>query len=246
VDVWLAMFARIVPIVGLSPLFGGRALPRPLVPIIAAALTTAVRTIRPNERPPTGLVASVTLQLAIGTTIALISAFVVGTIEAAGRLADDSRGASSAQQYVPQLEAFSSPLAQLDASFAIAVFWASGLHVALLRAIFATFDSLPIDDPRPGAIGRSALLMFMTSVAGELVSAGLALAAPAVASSLLLDVALGLVSRASPQVNAFFLGLPLKLAAVVAVTAASLPGRSETWFHLWIRQISWLTTLFGA
>jgi flagellar biosynthetic protein FliR len=52
---------------------------------------------------------------------------------------------------------------------------------------------------------------------------GLEITAPALVALVVTDAALGLVSRAMPQMNVFVVGLPAKLIAGFAVIAASLP-----------------------
>ena len=56
---------------------------------------------------------------------------------------------------------------------------------------------------------------------------GLRLAAPVIAVLMLLEVALGLISRAAPAFNFFVIGYPVRLIVgllVVALTIANLPG----------------------
>ena len=56
---------------------------------------------------------------------------------------------------------------------------------------------------------------------------GLRLAAPLIAVLLLVETAVGLISRAAPALNFFVIGYPVRLIVglfVIAVTIATLPG----------------------
>src|SRR4051794_39029098 len=102
---FLVAFARTLPVVALHPVFGGQAVPRSVLTGVAAALAVAVAsssgaTVVASEAWfPARLLA----QAAIGCAIGLVGRAIFGAIEAAGRLADDLRGASVAQLFAPQL-----------------------------------------------------------------------------------------------------------------------------------------------
>ena len=74
---------------------------------------------------------------------------------------------------------------------------------------------------------------------------GLALAGPAVACTVLVDLAMGLVNRSAPSANVFLLSQPLKLTAAVFVTALGAPARAESWGQLWLDHLAWLSSLSG-
>lgn len=243
---WLAIFARVAPIVALHPVFGGRSVPRSLVPVVAAAIASAMYASLGGTTSIHQPLATIVIQCAIGVSIGVSGVVVVGAIESAARLVDESRGANAAQYYVPQLETYSSPLAQLEALASVAVFWVTGLYRPFTRALFASFSALPIDADTLTTLHRADAVELIAHIAASIVAAAAALAAPAIATSLIVDVALGLVNRASPQANVFFLGLPVKLLAVVAVMAIGLPGRAEIWNGLWTSDLEWLRRVWGS
>ena len=53
------------------------------------------------------------------------------------------------------------------------------------------------------------------------------LALPAVLALLLTDLFFGIINRVAPQVNVFFLSLPVKMAVGLAVVALALPFLTE-------------------
>jgi type III secretory pathway component EscT len=241
-DAWLLAFCRFVPVVALHPLFGGRGVPRTVVVGVAAALA-AVAAARCPLAPASGLAVlalSGVEELAVGATIALLGQCVFGAIEAAGRFVDDARGANVAHLLAPQIEAVASPLGQLELSAALAVFWGSGAYRPTVEGLLGSFDAVPFGAGSPPSL-EAAL-----AVADALARAAFALAGPAAASCVLVDVGMGLVNRASPNANAFLLAQPVKLAAAVIVTAAGAPARLGIWASLLRDHDAWLRRLAGS
>jgi flagellar biosynthesis protein FliR len=68
------------------------------------------------------------------------------------------------------------------------------------------------------------LFGLVPNLAAIAVELGTRIAMPIAIVLLLAELAVALVARAIPQVNVFFLGLPLKILLGVAATAAALPN----------------------
>lgn len=243
--VWLFAFCRVVGVVALHPVFGGRAVPRTVTVAVSAAFATAlVAAGRPVARELAGreLAIAVVCELAIGAGIGLLGSAVFGTIEAAGRFVDDARGANVARLYAPLLESPSSPLGQLELAASLAVFWGAGLHRALVAALLETCSAAPLGG---GVPSHAVDLERFLAVASTLASAGLDIAGPAVVACTLVDVLMGTVNRSAPQANVFVLGLPVKLAAALAVTAVGMNARLGIWAQLWSHEIYWIRLSLG-
>lgn len=247
VDGWLAVFMRLAPVVALHPIFGGRATPAVVKASVAAAFATAIWIVVPPGRlapvGPLGLVR----ECALGTSVAVIGLAVFGTIELAGRFVDDARGANTARIFAPHLESATSPLGALDASASLALFWSIGHHAVLLSALTASFETVPAGAwPGGPAACPADWLSGTLDVLAALARAGMAMAGPAVAATVAADLLLGFVSRSSPQANVFTLGLPVKLAAALVVTALAAPGRVARWGETWSLHDGWIRTLLGG
>ena len=245
-ELWLLTFARVVAAVALHPIFGGRALPRMTTALVAAAIATALASMEPAAGREAALAggwfaALLLRELGLGAAIGLLGQAVFGAIEAAGRFVDDARGASAAQLYAPQTASFSSPLAVLELQTSLAVFWLIGAHSGVLAGLAASFRALPAGSSP--ALDESSALELVLGLSGELARAAMALAGPAAATCLVVDVIFGLVNRSAPLTNVFFLSLPIKLAAAVLVTALALPDRVAVWGVLWQREREWTHAL---
>jgi flagellar biosynthetic protein FliR len=246
-DTWLAVFARVAPVVALHPVFGGRATPTVVKASVAAALATALWANGSAANQVRVGMTSILSEAAIGLAVAVVGIAVFGAIEAAGRMVDDSRGANSARLFAPQLESATSPLGALDATASLALFWAVGHHAILLGALSASFESVPFGSWPAGPLSdREALLALTLEMVGSLARAGLAMAGPAAAATVTVDGVLGLIGRTSPQANVFSMSMPLKLAAALAVSALSMQGRAVQWGEVWALHDSWIRSMVGG
>jgi flagellar biosynthesis protein FliR len=63
----------------------------------------------------------------------------------------------------------------------------------------------------------------ITRLTGGVLAVGIQLAAPAMIALLLADLFFGIINRVAPQINVFFLSLPVKMAVGLVVVLIALP-----------------------
>lgn len=220
---------RIAPVIMLVPAFGGQRLP---VPVRVALVAAVVMAVHPEACPscpaPGGWVLAglVLKELCVGTVLAVAACCLFDGLRMGGRLVDDLRGASAARALVPHTNEPTSPVADLTLLLGILVFFAAGGPVLFVRALLASLERVPLHALPAVTEGRQAAGMVLGLTAGALHTA-VAIALPAGLAVLLADVTLGLVNRTAPQVQVFFLGMPLRALLGLAVVALTLDGVVE-------------------
>jgi flagellar biosynthesis protein FliR len=120
-------------------------------------------------------------------------------------------------------------LGQMLSWLGILVILGAGLDRSLLAAIVRSFSAVPVGQAVIEAKTGAALAM----MASGIFLAGLQLAAPVMAATLLVEVTIALVARLSPQLPAMVVSIPLKTMVSYAVLIASLavwPGWIERHF----------------
>lgn len=218
--------ARLLPLVMMSPVFGGRNLP------VRARLALCLMLVgvywpaiagscgQGWAAGPFGLL--MLKETAIGLTAALM---VVGWFEAAaaaGGLVDMARGGAMASLLDPQSHQPHSPMGLFHHQLAVALFVALGGHRALIESLGWSFAALPVDAAAPPHLVGTGAIGGCIALASDLLTLGMRLAAPALLAALIGDVCLGVVNRMAPRIEAYFLGLPLKALIGLACTAAAL------------------------
>jgi flagellar biosynthetic protein FliR len=210
-------FARILTAIGLVPFLGGKLVRMQIKMSIATAifLLLAPAIISDPGVPPPALEAFLFTflllkEILIGFVIGFTAGLVFHAVEASGRFLDLARGASMAQIYTPQLGAQVSLFGQLNVQLTIVVFFLLDGHHFFLRAFGRSFQLLPVGTFPTFAPGLSPLAEHFIHVTSGLFVVALQLAAPAAAATFITDIFLGIANKVSPQIQVFFLGMPLK------------------------------------
>jgi flagellar biosynthetic protein FliR len=201
-----------------APLFGHHALPRTVKAALAMFLG-GILFSRAVVAPGAEAVAlAAPIELFLGLSLGFLLSLGFGAISLAGRLIALQLGLS--------LEAVLNPLntdpsTALDPFFGVLaglLFLALGLHVETVRILAGSFTAFPIGAGWPLDLGLVAVQVIQMAL--EL---GIRIALPVSLLLLLVELGMGLLSRAVPQVNVFILGLPAKLLIGTAAFAMAIP-----------------------
>ena len=222
--------ARLMPIVLLVPFLGGKAAPAQVKVGLALAFTVLVYPIVWASAPaipdaPLLVAALIAKEIGVGLMLGFVTALVFHAVRMAGRLIDTSRGQTKAMSMVPQLKTQVSVTGNFLLQLFIVIFLLTGGHRLFLAALTRSFKYIPPEQfasfAHAGDHG-SAVALGIARLATESISIGVLLAFPVIAAILLTNIFLALVNKAAPQINVFFLGMPLKAVIGVAVVLLAL------------------------
>lgn len=212
---------RSVAWVMITPPFGTRMIPARVKVGLAAALALAVGgQLQGHAVPlePAPLIAAAAMQVAIGVTMGFIGLVVLSAIQAAGGMLDLFGGFAMAQIFDPQSHVQTTLFGRFYNLLAVTLLFAIGGHLLLVQGFLRSFDAVPASGFESGTIGE----VILGDVA-LLLLAALEIVAPLLAALFLADVALGLLSRAAPELHVFMLGLPVKILLTLTLTGLALP-----------------------
>jgi flagellar biosynthesis protein FliR len=208
------IFARIFPIIVLSPVFGGEMIPKRLRMGLGVVLSCAL--LPPflvGFTTPLSMFAFFVLvakEAVIGLTLGFILQMLFETISAVGALIDLGRGATLANILDPLTQNQQSILAAFFSQLGIVLFVSIGGLRLVMRALGDGFLLVRPQELVPASlVGPNATQTPIALVAGLFVLA-FKLAGPVIVVIMLLDVALGVINRIAPQVHVFFLGMTIK------------------------------------
>ena len=157
-------------------------------------------------------------EVMIGAVLGLTASFMLEAPMLAGQILGVQMGYSLATLFDPQTQADTPVLAEFHRLAALLIFLQLDVHHWLLRAVVRSFAYLP-----PGAAPTSfAAVHGLLHAAGGIFLAGVQLAAPVLVATLVTDVALGFLGKASPQLPVLFIGLAVKNLLGLALLMALL------------------------
>jgi flagellar biosynthesis protein FliR len=141
------------------------------------------------------------------------------TVKLAGRIVEDQMGMTMAEILDPLTDEQGLPLASLlEIVFIIAFLAANGHHI-FLKILHRSFELFPAGKMPSVA----ALLGNIYEATIMMLAAGLQLAAPILASLLLMLVILAILAHVVPDMDIFFISFPLRIALGLAMAIVFIP-----------------------
>jgi flagellar biosynthetic protein FliR len=127
----------------------------------------------------------------------------------------------------PQSAAQTAVVGQFLGLFAMLLFLSMNGHALVITALAESFQVLPITAGPLNALGWQVLVGW----GGAIFSTGLLISLPVVAALLIANVAVGIMTRAAPQLNIFAVGFPVTLVtgfvALYLATPYIAPGLAQ-------------------
>jgi flagellar biosynthesis protein FliR len=156
----------------------------------------------------------------IGVAIGMIMRLAFEALTFAGQSISMTMGLGFASLVDPAHGAETPVLGQLFTIFGTLVYLAVNGHLALIAALGMSFKTLPI-----GAANIDRNLLWSLAVWGARVfETGLLIALPAVIALVIVNLAVGVVTRAAPQLNLFGIGFTITLISGFVVLIVGVDG----------------------
>ena len=157
----------------------------------------------------------------LGLLIGYAVATIFWGVEAVGFFIDNQRGASIASTLNPLTGNDSSPLGMLfNQAFAVYFLVVGGFGI-FMTLMYASYGLWPVMRFLPG-LPTQGIDVFAGLFAG-VVRMAVLLSAPAIVAMMLAEMGLALVSRFAPQLQVFFLAMPVKCGMAFFVLVVYLP-----------------------
>jgi flagellar biosynthetic protein FliR len=166
-----------------------------------------------------GLSVVIAREVVIGLSLAFAVRALIAAAEFAGHLSGQQIGFSYGATIDPQSGVRNNMLATLYGLLATLGFLAIDGHHAVLRALAASYAGLPIGGGRVDA----SIVTSVRDIFALVFVVGVRLAAPVIVVLLVVELAVGLISRASPALNFMVIGYPLRLMVGLVLLAALIP-----------------------
>jgi flagellar biosynthetic protein FliR len=222
--VFLLVFIRTLSMFATAPLYGHQSVPVQLriwtAGIFAFAIFPLIAASTPSISLDLGSLIILALQeIVIGFAIGFSLGIIFHGVVYAGELFGIVMGFSISNVIDPQ-NGFDVPvIGQIEYIIAIFIFLILNGHLFLIQALKMSYDAVPVSGLRfsGGVVDtfvRMSGMVFLTAIK---------IGAPVIVSLFLTDVLMGVISRMVPQINVFFVGMPLKAGVGLFTLMASLP-----------------------
>jgi len=225
-DAWLAILifplARILAMISSSPVIGNKQVPVRvkigLSVLLAIIIAPTIGEIPPVAvGSPQGLLIIIQ-QIIIGVAMGFTLRLIFTAVEMAGELAGLQMGLGFASFYDPLNSSYTPVVARWLGMIVALAFLAMNGHLYMLSALAESFHTLPIGSMMP-AKG----FYEVANWGGIIFAYGLQISLPILAALLTGNIALGILTRAAPQLNLFAIGFPITLSIGFIVLLLSMP-----------------------
>lgn len=248
---WLSSLAwpmlRVSGLLLVAPVFSARLVPARIRLVTALALTPLVAMLAPP--PAVGFdplsaagVVTALQQLLIGVAIGFAVQIAFDALEMAGQLIAMTMGLGFATLVDPSRGTMTPVLSQFLLVLGVLLFLSFDGHVLLIATLADSFRWAPVGQI---PFGPDQALQ-LAGWAARIFETGLLIALPAVVALLAVNIGMGIVSRAAPQLNLFAVGFPAAMLCGFLFLLFSLPAMGDAFVALVERAFGFVATLFGA
>lgn len=222
---FMLVVARLSGMFLVTPVFSS-----PLIParIKVMALVALAAVLTPIVAPagtevPAGaveLLVAVGTETLVGLGLGYAVAIVFASVQVAASFIDTSIGFSMATIVDPATRTQGAVLGAFYSVVATLCFLAINAHHWMLAGFKRSFETVPVG----GVPDLEQMATNVFATFGGLFAMAFQIAAPVLVTLLLCDVVLGIVARVTPQMNVFFVGVPLKIGVGLVAIIIALPS----------------------
>ncbi|KFK93473.1 MULTISPECIES: flagellar biosynthetic protein FliR [unclassified Serratia (in: enterobacteria)] len=224
--VWLSQYfwplLRVLALIATAPLFSEKQIGKRVKIGLGGLIVLLIAPTLPNSHTPIFSIIGLWLavqQVLIGVALGLAMQFAFAAVRLAGEVIGMQMGLSFATFFDPAGGPNTSVLARLLNLLAILLFLSFDGHLGLIALLAESFHTLPIQAQPLNAHGFLALAQM-----GSLIFInGMMLALPLICLLLVLNLALGLLNRVTPQLSVFVIGFPITMMIGILTIGMMMP-----------------------
>ena len=218
------IFIRISGLIFAMPILGDQPVPIKARVLLAAAMAYAAapmvegRFLLGVPQDLTVLALMVSKELLVGLLLGYLTRVAFSGILMGASIVAYQMGFGTANLVLPDFDVNADAFSAFHRTFVMLIFLTLDLHHIFFRALFHSFELIPAG----GASFNGDIADLLIKVTGGLVGVAMQLAAPLLVALMLTMAALGLVSRAVPQLNVFTVSFPISFTVGLLIYIATL------------------------
>lgn len=161
-------------------------------------------------------------EVLIGVIIGSIAQFIVSIFDVVGQVISFQIGLSNAMAFNPSVNSQTNVLSNGFIIAFMLVFTSLDLHHYLLKGLFESYKQFP--PVSSFSLSSESLLKQVVSNVSTLFSLAIQVTLPFLVGGIIFQFMLGLFNRVMPQIQIFFISLPLQLILGAALIFATISG----------------------
>ena len=246
-EAFLMVLVRIACFVAVAPVFGHRSINARLRVLIGACIALTVFAAMDPDMPEYDSVFGFSFLLikeaAVGLSLGFVSSLVMAIITMAGEFIDREIGFSMAQTFDINVGGMTTITANLYDKLIYLIILITNLHYYILKAIVRSFEVVPL-----GSFKMNMPVMY-TQVLGFVVEffiIGFRIAMPIFIAATIMNIILGVMTKSSPQMNMFAIGIQMKIILGMLALAIMIMFVPNITNYLMEKMDSMLSSLLGG
>jgi len=229
---FIIIFFRSGGILKGMPFFGGKIVPTQVkiaLSLIFAIILMPVVTIRISSSIPNhfSLIWLAMSEVLIGLIIGFAAKLIFEGIQLSGQLVGFQVGLAVANVMDPLTQNQISIFANMEFMVALLIFLSLNAHHIFIEAIVKSFEIVPPMCFNPGG----AMMTKIIDLSGGVFITALQIGAPVIAALLFTNACFGIMARLAPQMNVFFVAMPIGIAVGIFVLGGTMP-----YFYAYLRR----------
>jgi flagellar biosynthetic protein FliR len=217
----LTIGVRLSGLMLFAPFFGSVAIPARVKAILVLSLTLLLYPAVGagiGAHPIAEWPLLVFMEFLIGVGMGIATNAVFEAVQLTGQVLGIQMGYSLVNILDPQSQVDTTVIALFYQSIVMLLFLRMDVHYWLLRAIANSFEYLPVGTTHLNSLFTMAVLQ----IGGQIFGLGIQIAAPVLSATLVADIVLGLLGKASPQLPLMLLGPAVKSLLGLTILIATM------------------------
>lgn len=213
--VYMLVFTRTGAMIMLLPGIGETGIPPRVRLALALAISFAMAPVVAKNYPdqaPSNIFALgilIAQEITVGVLVGAMARIIMSALSVAGSLIAQGTGLSYAQSFDPSMGGEEAVTGTFLTLLGVVMIFAMDLHHLAIGAIVGSYSMIPPG----GSLPTSDMAELALRLVSGSFALGLQLAAPFIVFSFVVNAAIGLLARMMPQLQVFFIAMPVNMLA---------------------------------
>lgn len=244
---FLLVVVRTGCFVAVAPLFGHKSINVRLRVLIAVCISLSIFSAADIALPEYETVFGYTMlilkEAAVGLSMGFVASMVMHVLILAGEFIDREIGFTMSTNFDISTGALVTITSELYDKLVYMVMLVTNLHFYILKALAQSFELVPLGHV---SVNMPYMYTAVLSFIGEYFSIGFRIAMPIFLGAMILNVILGVLSKSSPQMNMFAVGIQLKVAMGLLILSVAIMFVPNITTYLMEKMQNMLMSLMGG